>query len=51
MLGRFTELRRKSAKDAGDPVRNTGFFAKGGCQADEYEAAPDRSTHGFRNFA
>ena len=44
VLGRFADLRRKSAKDDGGPDRITGLVAKGGCKADEYKAAPDRST-------
>ena len=43
-LGRFAELRYKSATDNGDPCRNSDFLDKGGLRAARYEAAPDRST-------
>ena len=45
VLGRFAELRRKSAIDNGDPCKSAALFDKGGRQATEYEAAPDRSAH------
>ena len=48
VLGRFAELRHKSAIDDGDPYKSSGFLDKGGRRAAEYEAAPDRSTRGFR---
>ena len=43
-LGRFTELRYKSASDVWDPGRNSDPLDKGGLKAAGYEAAPDRST-------
>ena len=45
VLGRFTELRRKSAMDDGDSYKSADFLGKGGRRATEYEAAPERSVH------
>ena len=43
VLGRFAELRDKSAQSKRNHCQSTGLVADIGSQASEYEAAPERS--------